>query len=252
LRNALRPGGRQRVDRGATPCPHRPDRCHGRWCRWPTCRASSHAPHPAPRGNQNERTGIAHPQAFAHGYAVRREVIDLLKQGRWRQHYAVADQTHDVLAQDAGRNQVQHGLLAIDHQCVAGIVSALKTRHSMCASVSRSTILPLPSSPTASRLRRRSCPKFYSSFIWIPGLCPFVQFRPLYNPLPPCSTSSRSQPSERAEDESPGRRATTRSPAARSVAIVSSRPSCQCAAREYPSGQQRLLKPGATTGAGRC
>ena len=31
---------------------------------------------------QDERTGIAHAQAFAHGHAARREMIDLLEQGR--------------------------------------------------------------------------------------------------------------------------------------------------------------------------
>src|SRR5690606_5012844 len=42
-------------------------------------------------------------------------------------YHAVADQALDILAQDAGRDQVQHGLLAIDHQGVTGVVAALVT-----------------------------------------------------------------------------------------------------------------------------
>ena len=43
-----------------------------------------------------------------------------------RQHHAVADQAQRVVAQDAGRDQVQHGLLAVDDQRVAGVVAALE------------------------------------------------------------------------------------------------------------------------------
>ena len=42
------------------------------------------------------------------------------------QHDAVADQAQRVGAQDAGRNQVQDGLLAVDDQRVAGVVAALE------------------------------------------------------------------------------------------------------------------------------
>ncbi len=41
-------------------------------------------------------------------------------------HDAVADQAQRVVAQDAGRDQVQDGLLAADHQRVAGVVAALE------------------------------------------------------------------------------------------------------------------------------
>ena len=55
-------------------------------------------------------------------------VADLVLQRRRGQHDAVADQAQHAFAQDAGWNQVQHGLLAGDHQRVAGIVAALKPR----------------------------------------------------------------------------------------------------------------------------
>jgi hypothetical protein len=38
-----------------------------------------------------------------------------------------SDQAHDAIAQDAGRNQVQHGLLLADDERVPGVVTALKT-----------------------------------------------------------------------------------------------------------------------------
>ena len=42
------------------------------------------------------------------------------------QHHAVADQAQRTFAQDARRDQVQDGLLAIDDQGVAGVVPALE------------------------------------------------------------------------------------------------------------------------------
>jgi hypothetical protein len=43
------------------------------------------------------------------------------------EHDAVADQAQRVVAQDARRDQVQHGLLAVNDQRVAGVVTALET-----------------------------------------------------------------------------------------------------------------------------
>ncbi len=47
-------------------------------------------------------------------------------------NHTVADQATHTLAQHTGRNQVQHSLLAIDHQGVARIVTALKTNYGGC------------------------------------------------------------------------------------------------------------------------
>ena len=43
-----------------------------------------------------------------------------------RKHHAVADQAQRVVAQDAGGDQVQDGLLAVDDQGMAGVVAALE------------------------------------------------------------------------------------------------------------------------------
>ncbi len=44
-------------------------------------------------------------------------------------HHAIADQAQRVVAQDAGRNQVQHGLLAADDERVASVVATLEAHH---------------------------------------------------------------------------------------------------------------------------
>ena len=56
------------------------------------------------------------------------EFADFFLQRGRRQHDAVADQAQHAFAQDAGRDQVQHRLLAFDDQRVAGVVAALETR----------------------------------------------------------------------------------------------------------------------------
>ncbi len=74
----------------------------------------------------DDRRGRADLQAAAHFDAVGFEFADLLLQRAWVQHHAVADQAQRIGTQDAGGNQVEHGLLAADHQRVAGVVAALE------------------------------------------------------------------------------------------------------------------------------
>ena len=74
----------------------------------------------------DQRRGRADLQARAHFHAVAFELADFLLQRGRRQHHAVADQAQRVVAQDAGRDQVQDGLLAADDQRVAGVVAALE------------------------------------------------------------------------------------------------------------------------------
>src|SRR5581483_250465 len=50
-----------------------------------------------------------------------------------RDHYAVADEAIDALAHDSGGDEVQHRLLAADHQCVPGVVPALEAHHALGA-----------------------------------------------------------------------------------------------------------------------
>ena len=75
----------------------------------------------------DQRGGRGDLQARTHFHAGRFQFVDFLDQRGRRQHHAVADQAQRVGAQDAGRDQVQDGLLAPDDQRVAGIVAALET-----------------------------------------------------------------------------------------------------------------------------
>jgi hypothetical protein len=77
----------------------------------------------------DQRRSRADLEARAHFDAVGLELGDFLDQCLGRQHHAVADQAQRIVAQDAGGDQVQHGLLALDHQRVAGVVAALETGH---------------------------------------------------------------------------------------------------------------------------
>ncbi len=77
----------------------------------------------------DQRRSRADLQARTHLHALCFQLLDFLLQRGGRQHHAVADQAQRIVAQDARGNQVQHGLLALDHQRVAGVVAALETRH---------------------------------------------------------------------------------------------------------------------------
>ena len=69
------------------------------------------------------------PQPLEHRHALLHQHVALREQRLERQHHAVADEAAHLIAQDAGGNQRQDGLLAADHQRVAGVVPALEARH---------------------------------------------------------------------------------------------------------------------------
>ena len=75
---------------------------------------------------QNDGTRRGDAQSLLDGHPLLLEVVHLLAQRIERHDDTVADQTHDVVPQDAGRNQVQDGFLLADHERVSGVVSALK------------------------------------------------------------------------------------------------------------------------------
>ncbi len=130
-RRSARAGtGPPRAPRGARPCPRRPGRCRGRWCRWRWRRLALLAGlvERHVRG-QDQRAVRRDPQALEHRHALLDQHAALGQQRLERQHHAVADEAAHVLAQDAGGNQRQDGLLAADHQGVAGVVAALEARH---------------------------------------------------------------------------------------------------------------------------
>ena len=80
---------------------------------------------------QDQRTGLTdfQPRGDIHPRCGQRG--DFIEQRFRRQHHAVADIAGDLVAQDARRDQVQHGLFAVDHQRVPGVMSALKPHHAL-------------------------------------------------------------------------------------------------------------------------
>ena len=78
---------------------------------------------------QDQRTRLAErqPPSYLHAGAFQR--VAFVEQRLGRHHHAVADEARHAVAQDARRDQVQDGLLAGDHQGVAGVVPALEPHH---------------------------------------------------------------------------------------------------------------------------
>jgi hypothetical protein len=64
-------------------------------------------------------------------HTARLELVHLLAQCVERHDDAVADQAYDVVAQNARRNQMQHGLAIADHEGVPGVVPTLEAHDRM-------------------------------------------------------------------------------------------------------------------------
>ena len=71
---------------------------------------------------------LADQQPAVDGDAGARQLVDLLEQRLRIDDHAVADDAGHAGMQDAGRNQVQHELLAVHIHGVAGVVTALIAR----------------------------------------------------------------------------------------------------------------------------
>jgi len=82
---------------------------------------------------QDQRTGLADPQAAAYLDAGPLETLDLLEQLGGRQHHAVADIAAHPGAHDAAGYQVQCRLDTVDDQCMAGVVAPLEAHHPLGA-----------------------------------------------------------------------------------------------------------------------
>ena len=80
---------------------------------------------------QDQGTGAGDAQPVGDRDPGRFELVDLLQNGRRGQHHTVADVAGNALAQDAGGNQPQYRLLAVDHQRMAGVVPALKAHYAI-------------------------------------------------------------------------------------------------------------------------
>ena len=96
---------------------------------------------------QDEMRAIADEQPAVHVDAQVRQFVHFGEQRLWIDDHAVADDTDHAVVQDARRNEMQDELLPLHIHRVTGVVSALITGHDRERGVSRSTILPLPSSP---------------------------------------------------------------------------------------------------------
>ena len=89
-------------------------------------RASSARPVERDVGWQEQRTGGGNPQLLQNREALSQQEVDFLEQGIQRQHHAVPDQAFDARVENAGRNQVQNRLLALNHQGVPGVMPPLE------------------------------------------------------------------------------------------------------------------------------
>lgn len=74
---------------------------------------------------QDQRRRRADAQALAHRHALLFQLGDFTHQGIRGNDHAVADQALHAFTQDTGRNQVQNGLLTVDHQGVTRVVATL-------------------------------------------------------------------------------------------------------------------------------
>ncbi len=78
---------------------------------------------------QDQGAGLADEQTFLGRNAVLAQHVQFAQQSIGGQHHAVTDHALHTLAQDAGRDEVQDGLPAVDDEGVTGIVAALETHH---------------------------------------------------------------------------------------------------------------------------
>ena len=78
---------------------------------------------------QYEGTTRTDSQSFEDRYTTLGQLLCFTDQRIQRQHHAVANEAQHAVTQNSRRDQVQYGLLAGNHQRVAGIVAALETRH---------------------------------------------------------------------------------------------------------------------------
>ena len=78
---------------------------------------------------QDQRAQRRDPQPLEHRHPALDERLALGEQRLERQHYPVADEAADLLAQDARRDERQDRLATADDQRVPRVVAALKARH---------------------------------------------------------------------------------------------------------------------------
>ena len=82
---------------------------------------------------QDQWAGFADAQTRTHFHTGLFEARNFFEQLGCREHHAVADVALHASAHDAAGDQVQRGFHAIDHQCVACVVTALEADHALRA-----------------------------------------------------------------------------------------------------------------------
>ena len=80
-------------------------------------------------GPQNKGARQADPETVANSDAIGFQLTHFLEQRLRRQDDAVANQTVNMLTQDTGRDQMKRRSPAVNHQGMAGIVSALEANN---------------------------------------------------------------------------------------------------------------------------
>ncbi len=149
---------------------------------------------------QNQGTGFADAQARAQLYASLLQARHLFQQLGHRQDHAIADVATDSGAHDAAGDQMQSGFDAVDHQRMAGVVTALETHHSLGTfrqpvhQLALAFVAPLGSDHDDVSARFLIHVLFYK----------VVRVQP-----PDCSTSARSQWNSSTSLSWPGRTHTT-------------------------------------------
>ena len=78
---------------------------------------------------QDEVRLLADQEAIADLDAERAQLVDLREQRLWIDDDTVADDAQHAVVEDAGRNQMEHELLAVDVNGMAGVVAALIAGH---------------------------------------------------------------------------------------------------------------------------
>ena len=126
--------GRRRGWRGGRPCPRRPGRCRGRWCRSSRRRAPPRAPGRARACSGRISVTFSAMRSVAGDTRspCAAHLVDLGQQRLGIDHHAVADDA-ELAAHHAGGQQRQLVGLVADHQRVAGVVAALEAHHDVGA-----------------------------------------------------------------------------------------------------------------------
>ena len=187
---------------------------------------------------QDEGAGGADGQALADRHPLGLQTVNLFQQGLGGEDDAVADQAFDARAQDAGGNQMQNGLLTIDHQGMTGVVTALETHHGGGAIRQQIHHLALALvTPLGADHHDILTHSSHRSLLLSAAPCVTVPAQARRRcQRPPSKTKCSAQPASRAPPGWPGSSPTTRRPAARSRSTSATRAGSGDQGAKTPAG----------------